>query len=71
VPDEPDQSLGWSDLLGMGATIAAELAAGLGLGWLIDAFAGTAPIFLIVGVFLGIAAAVVYTIAEFRKYLKN
>jgi ATP synthase protein I len=71
VPDEPDRSIGWSELLGMGATIAAELAAGLGLGWLIDAFAGTSPIFLIIGLLLGVTGAVAYTVAEFRKYLKT
>jgi ATP synthase protein I len=71
VPDEPDRSLDWSALLGMGAVIAAELVAGLGLGWLVDVLAGTAPIFLLIGLLLGIAAAVSYTVVEFRKYLKS
>jgi ATP synthase protein I len=71
VPDEPDRSLGWSELLGMGAVIAAELVAGLGLGWLVDTLAGTTPIFLLIGLLLGIAAAVSYTVVEFRKYLKS
>jgi ATP synthase protein I len=70
VPDEPDRSLDWSALLGMGAVIAAELVAGLGLGWLVDKLAGTAPVFLLIGVVLGIAAAISYTVVEFRKYLK-
>jgi ATP synthase protein I len=71
VPDEPDRSLDWSALLGMGTVIAAELVAGLGLGWLVDKLAGTGPVFLLIGVLLGIAAAVSYTIVEFRKYLKT
>jgi ATP synthase protein I len=71
VPDEPDRSIGWSTLLGMGVVIAAELVAGLGLGWLVDSLAGTAPIFLLIGLLLGIAAAVSYTVVEFRKYLNN
>lgn len=71
MPDEPDRSLGWSELLGMGAVIAAELVAGLGLGWLVDTLAGTTPIFLLIGLLLGIAAAVSYTVVEFRKYLKS
>jgi F0F1-type ATP synthase assembly protein I len=71
VPDEPDRSLGWSALLGMGAVIAAELVAGLGLGWLVDTLADTTPIFLLIGLLLGIAAAVSYTVVEFRKYLKS
>jgi F0F1-type ATP synthase assembly protein I len=71
VPDEPDRSLDWSALLGMGAVIAAELVAGLGLGWLVDVLAGTTPIFLLIGLLLGIAAAVSYTVVEFRKYLNS
>jgi F0F1-type ATP synthase assembly protein I len=71
VPDEPDRSLDWSALLGMGAVIAAELVAGLGLGWLVDVLAGTTPIFLLIGLLLGIAAAVSYTVVEFRKSLKS
>jgi F0F1-type ATP synthase assembly protein I len=70
VPDKPDRSLDWSALLGMGMVIAAELVAGLGLGWLVDSLAGTTPIFLLVGLLLGIAAAISYTVVEFRKYLK-
>ena len=67
----PEEPLGWSALLGMGAVIAAELVAGVALGWLVDRLAGTSPVFLLVGVLLGIAAAVSYTVVEFRKYLKS
>ena len=67
----PEEPLGWSTLLGMGAVVAAELVAGLGLGWLVDRLAGTTPVFLLVGVLLGIGAAVSYTVVEFRKYLRN
>lgn len=67
----PDESLGWTQLLGMGTVIAAQLAAGVGLGFLVDALAGTAPIFTLVGVLLGIAGAVGYTVMEFRKYLRT
>jgi hypothetical protein len=73
VPDEPDQSpdqsLGWSELLGMGAAIAVLMVVGLGLGWLVDRLAGTTPIFLLMGLLLGIAGAVLYAVGEFRKYL--
>ena len=67
----PEEPLGWSTLLGMGAVVAAELVAGLALGWLVDRLAGTTPVFLLVGVLLGIGAAVSYTVVEFRKYLKT
>jgi ATP synthase protein I len=71
VPDEPNASLGWSTLLSMGTVIAAELVAGLGLGWLVDSLAGTAPVFLLIGLLLGIAGAITYTVVEFRKYLRT
>ena len=67
----PEEPLGWSTLLGMGAVVAAELVAGLALGWLVDRLAGTTPVFLLVGVLVGIVAAVSYTVVEFRKYLRH
>ena len=67
----PEEPLGWSTLLGMGAVIAAQLVAGLALGWLFDSLADTTPIFLLVGLLLGIAGAISYTVVEFRKYLKT
>jgi Putative F0F1-ATPase subunit Ca2+/Mg2+ transporter len=69
VPDEPNQSLGWTTLLGMGAVTAAQLVVGLGLGWLVDSLADTTPVFLLIGVFLGIVGAVSYVVVAFRKYL--
>jgi F0F1-type ATP synthase assembly protein I len=65
------QSLGWSSLLGMGAVVAATLVAGLGLGWLVDSLAGTFPVFLLVGLLLGIIGAVGYTVSEFKQYLST
>jgi F0F1-type ATP synthase assembly protein I len=55
----------------MGTVIAAELVAGLGLGWLVDSLAHTSPIFLLIGLLFGMAAAVTYTVVEFRKYLRT
>lgn len=71
MPDETDRTIGWSTLLGMGIAIAAQLAVGLVIGWLVDAAAGTTPIFLLVGLALGIVAAVSYTVVEFRKFLRT
>lgn len=66
----PAESPGLSTLLGMGVVIAAQLAVGVVLGLLVDSLAHTAPIFLLIGVLLGIVGAVSYTVVEFRKYLK-
>lgn len=71
MPEQPEDGIGWSTLLGMGAVVAAELVAGLALGWLVDRLAGTTPVFLLVGVLVGIVAAVSYTVVEFRKYLRH
>jgi F0F1-type ATP synthase assembly protein I len=67
----PDTSLGWSDLLGMGLVVAAAVAAGIGLGLVVDAVAGTAPVFLLVGLLLGVIGAVGYTVSKFRQHLKT
>ena len=61
--------LGWGALLNMGAVVAVVIVAGLGAGWLVDSLAKTSPIFLLVGLLAGLAGAVSYTVAEFRKYL--
>ena len=53
------------------ANVAAELVAGIGLGWFVDSLTGSGPVFLLIGVLLGIAAAVTYTVVEFRKYLNS
>ena len=63
------ESPSWTSLLGMGAVIAAQLAVGMALGWLVDTLTDTSPIFIIVGLALGLVGAVAYTVSEFRKYL--
>lgn len=72
MSDDPDrQPLGWSDLLSLGIVAAAQLLVGFGLGWLVDDLAGTSPVFLLVGLLLGIIGAVSYTVVKFREYLKT
>jgi F0F1-type ATP synthase assembly protein I len=58
-------------LLGLGATIAAILLAGLGLGWLVDELVDTLPAFTLAGLVLGIAGAGVYIYTQFTKFLKE
>ena len=70
MDDEAKAAPGWQELLGMGAAIAAVIAVGTGLGWVVDVLADTVPIFLMVGLTLGIGGAVAYTVSQFRKYLK-
>jgi F0F1-type ATP synthase assembly protein I len=67
----PEDDLGWSTLLNMGAVVAVVIVLGLGAGWLVDSLTDTTPIFLFLGLALGIAGAGRYTYLEFRKYLKT
>jgi len=69
MSDEPRRS-DVSALLSIGIVIALCLVAGLGLGWVIDSAVGTSPVFLLVGLLLGIVAAGCYTVAQFRKQLR-
>lgn len=64
-PNRPDLS----GLLSLGIVLALCLVLGLGSGWLLDRVAGTFPVFLLVGLLLGIVAAGCYTVATFRKQL--
>lgn len=65
------QSPSWTTLLGMGASTAAIIAVGLVLGLVIDSLAGTGPVFLLIGLLVGIVGAVSFTVTQFRKYLKT
>jgi F0F1-type ATP synthase assembly protein I len=65
------QPPGWTELLGMGAVIATLLVVGLALGWLVDTLLNTVPIFILVGLVLGMAGAASYLHVTFRKYLQS
>jgi F0F1-type ATP synthase assembly protein I len=47
------------------------LAAGAGLGWLIDSRLQTAPAFTIVGLAIGIVLAILLTVRLVRTYLRT
>jgi F0F1-type ATP synthase assembly protein I len=59
-----------STLLAIGGVIAGCVIVGLGVGWFVDDRLHTSPIFVLVGLALGIIAAAFYVYAEFSKYLK-
>ena len=63
------EGLDSSSFLTMGLTTAGVVAVGFGLGWLLDSLLDTSPIFVIVGLLLGLAGAVSYMIVKFRTYL--
>lgn len=59
---------GWA-LLGLGTTLAGCLIGPTLLGWLIDHLAGTFPVFLLIGLVLGIAATARLAYTEMSKFL--
>lgn len=67
--DDRRDGLGWGDLATAGLTVAAAIAVGVVVGWLVDRLLGTLPIFLFVGLLLSIAGAVWYLVLKFRAYL--
>jgi hypothetical protein len=72
-PDPPPHpspvSAGGIELLTLGLAAAVTLALGGGIGYLIDRWVGTSPLFTLLGVALGATAAVLTTITRIRKYL--
>ncbi|MEO8889088.1 MAG: AtpZ/AtpI family protein [Jatrophihabitantaceae bacterium] len=63
--------LTWSNLLSIGTVSALILVAGLALGWWIDSLLHTSPIFVLVGIAVGIASGIGYTVVQFRSFLKE
>ena len=58
-------------LLGLGVTLAAYLVVGLGLGWLVDWMVGSRPVFILIGMALGIVGASIHMYSQFKKYFKE
>jgi F0F1-type ATP synthase assembly protein I len=57
------------DLLTLGGTIAGCVVGGIVLGWLIDRAAGTLPVFILVGLGIGIVAGIMAVYSKIRSYL--
>jgi len=72
MPDEPsDNSLRGRDLVGLGGLLAGAVVAGTLLGIFIDSQAGTAPVFTLIGVGLGILAGAVGFWLRVRSALRG
>ena len=59
--NEPSEGSGLRgrDLIGLGGFLVAAVVGGLVIGLLVDQLAGTTPLFALLGIFVGIIAAVV------------
>lgn len=71
MSDDSRPDLGARDLLGLGGLLAACVVAGLVLGWFIDDLIGTSPIFLFIGLALGVASGIVGSWFRIRPYLDD
>ncbi|HSV67715.1 MAG TPA: AtpZ/AtpI family protein [Mycobacteriales bacterium] len=60
-----------SKLLGVGSAIALCLLGGMALGWFVDGRLHTFPVFVLVGLALGIAGGCVYAYVEIREFLRE
>jgi F0F1-type ATP synthase assembly protein I len=71
VGEDGSAGLTWSSLLSIGTVFALILIVGLALGWWIDGLLNTSPIFVLVGIAVGIAGGVFHTIVKIRTFLKE
>ena len=71
VDERSDAGLRGRDLIGLGGLLAGAVVAGLVLGYLVDEVAGTAPVFVLVGIGLGILAGCVGFVVKVRAALRG
>jgi hypothetical protein len=68
-PPASDPVPGAAELLTLGLTVAVTIVVGGAIGYLVDRWLGTSPIFTLIGLVLGIVAAVFTAVSTVRKYL--
>jgi ATP synthase protein I len=64
-----ETAAGAVEFLTLGLTVAVALVGLAALGYAVDRWLGTSPWFTLVGVVLGIAAAVLITVSRVRRLL--
>lgn len=68
---DDSHGLTWAGLLSLGTVSALLVVLGFGLGRLADGLLHTSPILVIVGIALGIGAAMSFTFVRIRSFLKE
>lgn len=58
-------------LIGMGSSIVGFVVLGLVLGWWADNALDTTPVFILIGLALGVLGAIVSSVMQFRTYMKD
>jgi F0F1-type ATP synthase assembly protein I len=67
MPQEPASP---RELIGVGSAIAGLIAGGMLLGWFVDTRVGTSPVFVLIGLAIGMIAACYYGYVKFRSFMK-
>ncbi|MGH3423313.1 MAG: AtpZ/AtpI family protein [Nocardioidaceae bacterium] len=70
MSNDVEPPLGVRDLVGLGGLIVACVVVGLGLGWFADEQLGTTPVFILLGLAVGIVAAAVGSWFRVRPFLR-
>jgi F0F1-type ATP synthase assembly protein I len=68
-PEGPKPLPGAVAFLSMGLSAAIVVGIGVGLGLWVDSLLGTGPLFLLVGLALGLTMAAVSVVRQIRTYL--
>jgi len=55
----------------MGSSIVGFVVLGLVLGWWADNAFDTTPVFILIGLALGVLGAIVSSVMQFRTYMKD
>lgn len=71
MSDDFEPDLRARDLIGLGGLVAACVVAGLVLGWVVDEWLGTLPVFILAGIAVGVAAGAVGVWFRLRAYLQD
>ncbi|HWD01501.1 MAG TPA: AtpZ/AtpI family protein [Amycolatopsis sp.] len=55
----------------MGSVLSGEVVGGLVLGWLLDRWWHTVPVFTLIGLLVGLVAASFYLYSVYQKFSKD
>jgi F0F1-type ATP synthase assembly protein I len=69
--NEPSGRPSVASLIGIGSTVVILVVGGVGLGWWLDSVLHTVPVFVFIGLAIGMASAWIFAYAKLRKFLKQ
>jgi ATP synthase protein I len=71
VRERGRSALGVSTLIRLGSMNLGSLLLGLGVGWFVDRQLDSSPVFVLIGLAVGIAAGLTASWMQIRRYLTN